>query len=146
MANLSNYAESGLLNFWLRSNSNSFKAPLTIAIALCSGVPAKSCTGGNLPEIANAGGYARVNLGAPANSIFTDWTQVSVSGNINNVSTITFPTATSYWGWVSGVGILDSGTYGSGNLLLWASLSTPREILNGDTYTISSANLNIYLG
>src|SRR3990167_5460417 len=110
MPALSNYAESGILNWLLRSNSNNFTAPNVVAVALCRNVPNESDNGSNIPEIANAGGYARVTLGAPANSVWTEVSQdASSSGTFDNVSAITFPVATADWGWASGMAIVTSG-------------------------------------
>jgi hypothetical protein len=146
MANLSTYSQSGMLNYLIRGNSNNWAKPLNVCIALCSGVPAETCNGGNIPEIPNANGYARVNLGAPSNTYFSDWSLVSISGDINNLNTIAFPQATQNWGYVSGVAIMDSGVYGSGNMLMWGALIVPRVVLAGDTFQFNAVNLNIYLG
>lgn len=146
MANFSNYAESGILNFLLRSNTNSFGAPLNISIALCSGIPSETNHGGNIPELANAGGYARVNLGAPSNSLFSEVSQTSDSGVTSNVSEIAFPTATADWGYVSGVAICTSGTYGAGQVLMMGAVTTPRDVRSGDVYRFSANQMIINLG
>lgn len=146
MANFSNYAESGILNYLFRSNTNTFAAPATVAVALCSNVPSESHDGDTIPEIANAGSYARVDLGAPANSDWTEVAQVSESGGISNAADITFPTATADWGYVSGVAIVTSATHGQGRMLLWGALTTPRVVLNGDTFKFTAGQMNIYLG
>lgn len=149
MAHMSNYLESGLLNLLFRANSNNFTRPATIAIALCSGVPGEGNSGGSIPELANAGGYARYNMGAPSNSIFTEITQAFgtlSSGNIDNVGSITFGPFSTDVGYASGIAILDSGVYGAGNLLMYAQLATPRDLKTNDTLTLSAGNLDIYFG
>lgn len=146
MANFSNWAESGILNMLFRANTNGFTAPLNISIALTGPVPLETQNGATMNELPNAGSYARVNLGAPANASWTEPSQVANSGNISNVSDITFPTATANWGWVSGVAIMNSGVYGLGEIICYGALATPREVLNGDTFKFSSTNLNLYLG
>jgi hypothetical protein len=146
---MSNYLESGLLNFLFRGNSNNFARPLNISIALCSGVPEEGNHGGNIPEVANAGSYARVNLGGPTNSIFTEISQAFgalSSGNIDNVGAITFPTATADWGYVSGVAIVDSGTYGAGQMLMYGRLATPRAVQTNDTVSFAIGAFDIYFG
>ena len=66
MAALSDYLESGLLNFIFRGQS--FSAPSNISIALTSGAPLDSHTGSTIPELAsgvdpgNSTGYSRVIL------------------------------------------------------------------------------------
>jgi len=146
MANLSEYAQSGILNWWLRANSNGFKPPLNVCIALCSGIPGEANNGGNIPEIANAGGYVRLNLGAPSNTFLSDWSLVSISGEIQNPSTLVFVQASTNWGMVSGVAVLDSGVYGSGNMLMFGALSVPRDVKSGDTFQFNSNNFDIFLG
>ncbi len=145
MAQFSNYAESGILNWLLRSNTNNFNRPATIAVALVNNVVQETQTGATIPELPNANGYARANLGAPANSTWSEVTQVANSGFVENSNNITF-TATGDWGYVSGVAILDSGVYGAGNVLMYGGLATPRVVLNGDTVTLSAGNLDIYVG
>jgi hypothetical protein len=149
MANMSNFLESGLLNFLFRGNSGGFTAPLNISIALCSGIPDDASQGHTLPELANAGSYARANLGAPSNSVWTEISQAfgaQSSGNIDNVGAITFTTATANWGWVSGVAIVNSGVYGAGQVLLWGRLATPREVLSSDTLSFGAGAFDIFFG
>lgn len=146
MANFSDYAESGVLNWLFRSNTNTFAAPSTVAVALCSNIPSESQHGGTIPEIANAGSYARVDLGAPANADWTEVAQVSDSGGISSAADITFPTATANWGYVSGVALVTSATWGAGQVLVWGALTTPRVVLSGDTFKFTAGQMNLYLG
>lgn len=149
MAQMSNYLESGLLNWLFRGNTNNFTRPLNISIALCSNVPGEDATGANMNEVANAGGYARVNLGAPTNALFTEISQAFgalSSGNIDNASAITFPTATADWGYVSGVAIVDSGVYGAGNVLMYGRLANPRNVQTNDTVSFAIGAFDIYFG
>lgn len=148
MPALSNYAESGILNWLLRGNSNNFLRPNVIAVALLRNPPAETDNGANMPEIANANGYARVSLGAPADATWSDITQdASSSGNISNLSLISFPTATGGdWGWASGLAIVTSGVYGTGQILFGGALPSPREIKQNDQYTLPISNLTILLG
>ena len=84
---MSNYMESGVLNFVLRANSNSFAAPSNVSVALLTnhdsnwGVDAKN--GGTMPEVANAGSYARGDLGAPSNA---DWDEL----DLTSIESLTF--------------------------------------------------------
>ena|SRR3990167_7288732 len=147
MPNFSNYAESGILNFLFRGNSNNFGRPNVLAVALTRNIPAETDNGQNLPELANAGSYARVLLGTPANSLFTDIVQDgSSSGVIDNASAITFPAATAEWGHVSGIAITNSGVYGAGEIIVFGRLTTPRHVLSGDTFQINTGDLDILLG
>lgn len=146
MPQFSNYAESGILNFLFRANTNTFAAPSNVSIALCSNLPSETQGGNNIPELANAGSYARVNLGAPSNADWSEVSQVAESGNITNSADAVFGPATADWGMASAIAIVDNATYGAGNLLMYGYLTTPRDIRSGDTFTISAGNLAIYLG
>lgn len=68
----------------------------------------------------------------------------SVTGDTaSNGSTITFPAAGSNWGTISHVGIYDAST--TGNLLFHGAVTTSKSIDTGDTFQISSGNLDITL-
>ena len=66
MAALSDYLESGLLNFIFRGQS--FSAPSNISIALTSGAPLDSHTGSTIPELASGvdPGHSFLTMAAPA--------------------------------------------------------------------------------
>ena len=57
----------------------------------------------------------------------TSYTLYDGNGFIKNKTNITFNTALTDWGYISGVAV-DSSTYGSGNLLMYSQLSNPRQI------------------
>ncbi len=142
--NFSDYLESGVLDHIFRTSS--FSKPSTVAVALTGEVPSDGDDGSTIDEV-SGGSYARVDLGAPADA---DWNAPTLagpggSGHIDNVSAVTFPQATADWGHVSGIAILDSASTGAGNMLMYGSLTTPREILNNDTFEIPAGDLDIYL-
>lgn len=143
---LSNYMESGVLNLVLRANTNSFAAPANVSVALLTnhdtywGLDAKN--GGTMPEVASAGSYARVTLGAPANAT---WNEVNANGATSNTSAITFATATAHWGMVSGVALVTSSTHGAGSILFHGALTTARDVSSGDTFKFSAGDLDITL-
>jgi len=168
MAALSDYLESGLLNHLFRGAT--FSKPSNIAIALTSGVPKDSDTGVNLhnggtlwelpsgtsPTDGSAQqltGYARISLGDPSSAGDGKWDHeaddIDVgSGVIKNASSFLFDTgegsaALVDWGWVSGIAIVDSGEWGTGNLLMWAALDNPRIIYTGDTVKFDASTLQI---
>lgn len=144
MPAISDYLESGILHHIFRGQT--FSKPATIAVALCSGVPVETNTGVTIPEIANAGGYARVNVGAPSDGTWNFIVQsIGASGLVDNVSAVTFPVATANWGMVSGIAITDSGVYGAGNLLFHAALTTPRDVRTNDTFQFAAGDIDIFL-
>jgi hypothetical protein len=65
------------------------------------------------------------------------------NGFIKNSEQIVFDTATTDWGWVSGVAILDSDVHQSGNLLLYAELNNPRYVYAGDSIKFDTNALEI---
>ena len=148
MAALSDYLESGLLNFLFRGQSLS--APSNISIALTSGVPLDAHTGNTIPECASgiagiSNGYARVDLGAPSS---TTWSYTAAdhavgSGVVRNSGQIVFNSALLDWGWVSGIAIVDSSIYGSGNVIMHATLDNPRVIYAGDNVKFDYQTLEI---
>ncbi len=159
MAALSDYLESGVLNWLFRGVS--FSAPSNISIALVSGVKANererdSVTGTTILELPsgdglNLSGYSRVNLGAPSKGTwsFTGEDFEAGSGVIRNSGQIVFPTALKDWGWVSGIAIVDSPTHSThptdnpGNVLMHAQLSNPRIIYAGDNVKFDYQSLEI---
>jgi hypothetical protein len=169
MAALSDYLESGLLHHIFRGQS--FPKPTNIAVALCSGVPSDTNTGNShyqkggaydasyLPELpsgdanGNDTGYRRLNLGPPSSEGNSVWTydaddHAQGSGLIKNSASLTFDVgdgsaALVDWGWVSGIAIVDSGEYGTGNVLMHAALDNPRVIYTGDTVKFDISTLQI---
>lgn len=143
MAGFSDYAESGIVSHFFRTDT--LEKPTVIAIALCANIPVDSDTGAlTNKELANTGSYARQTL----NPLDANWTytQVGDSGVISNASTITFTAATADWGWVSGVAIVTSATYGAGNYIVGGAITTPKLIGNGDQLKCNAGDISLYLG
>jgi len=168
-AALSDYAESGLLNYIFRGGV--FNKPTTLAIALCSGDPEVNelenrplRVAADLPELpqyyadgTTATRYARYHLGYTADSgnvnwKFTEEDYAAGSGVIKNCFQIDWPAA-EYdpddpkqnigWGWVSGVAILDSDVIGEGNIIMASRLDNPRFIYAGDSLKFEIEALQI---
>ena len=151
MAALSDYLESGLLNHIFRTEA--FAKPTNISVALTSGINSDSMQGWSIYELptginGSGTGYARVDLGAPASVGDQKWSHQDTdieagSGVIRNSGQIIFTSALHDWGWVSGIAILDSSTYGSGNMLMHAQVTTPRVIYTGDNVKFDMNTLEI---
>lgn len=151
MTALSDYMESGLLHHVFRGGS--FPKPSNVAIALCSGVPTDSDTGVTIPELptginGSGTGYSRYDVGDPSTLGDAFWSydindHNAGSGLIKNASTFIFGTALLDWGWVSGIAIVDSGEYGSGNLLMYSELGKPRVVYLGDAPKFDASQLQI---
>lgn len=138
MAAFSSWAETQIINHIFRTAS--FTKPTTLAIALTQNVPAASDTGNLVvgQEIANAGSYARQTLN-PADA---NWSPPANNNGITgNSGAITFPAATANWGWISGVAILDNIGYGSGDMIVYGALQTPKLIGNGDQFKFNISDI-----
>jgi hypothetical protein len=70
---------------------------------------------------------------------------VATSGTATSDGTVTWTTATDDWGTVTHVAIMDSGTYGEGNVLFYGALTASKVIETGDTFQISDTNLTVSL-
>ena len=142
MPGFSDFTESSVLSHLFRTDT--FTKPTVMAIALCKDLPVDADTGAlTTKEIANAGSYARQTL----NPLDANWsyTQTSDSGTISNLSTITFPAATADWGWISGVALTSSATFGAGNYFLGGALALPKLISNGDQLKFNAGDITLYL-
>ena len=130
MAAKSDYLENKLIDFFLRGQA--FTPPATVYVALFTATP--SDTGGGT-EV-SGGSYARVAV----TSSLANWagTQSAGStvassgtgGTTSNNGAITFPAPTANWGTVTSWGLYDAST--SGNLLIYAALTTNKTVNNGD--------------
>jgi len=141
---MTNYTESGVLNHLFRAGT--FAKPTTISVGLTTDIPADDVIGNTANEVTNAGSYARVDVGAPAD---LDWDFVDqgpgASGHTQNTAAITFPAATANWGMVSGIIICDSATYGIGAVIMTGKLNSPRDVQNGDTFSFGIGDVDIFL-
>jgi len=151
MAALSDYLESGLLHHVFRGIN--FPKPSSIAVALTTGVPLDSHTGATIPEVpltinGSGTGYSRLNLGNPSSSGNTVWNYSAAddaagSGLIKNSIVFSFNPALCDWGGLSGIAIVDTSNYGSGNLLMHATLNNPRQVYLGDSIQFDLNNFQI---
>lgn len=128
-----NTTENNILNHMLRNTA--WTSPGTsVYVGLITAVT--SGEAGTVTE-ATGGSYARVQVqGTGA------WNAPAGSGT-DNVSVITFPTATASWGEILAAGIWDAST--SGNLMMWGWLTTARYAFTaadtGDLFTGYSTGL-----
>ena len=122
----SNYLETEILDHVF--SGNAYTAPTTLYLALYTAAPGE--TGGGT-EV-SGGGYARQTVA------FT------TSGDTSsNTSAIEFPTATANWGTVTHVGVFDALT--SGNLMVYATLTSSKAIETGDVFRVPAGDLDISL-
>ena len=104
----------------------------TVYVGLMTTAPANDGSGVVEP-VGNA--YARV---AVVNNL-TQWPS-AVARSKTHANDITFPTATGTWGTCTHCGIFDSPT--GGLLKIFDALTTPRLIVNTDTYRFLAGGVN----
>jgi len=137
MSAMSHYLESGLIGHIFKNIT--FSSPSTLYMGLVGNYSSGSLESGSFSQELSGGSYARVS-GGPGTAY---WAAPATSGQTHNFQDLTFPTATSNWGYVSGVFIVDgSGT--ADNILLYGQLTTAKNVTNGDTFSFTSGDLDIF--
>ncbi len=136
MAAMSDYLEAALLNHIFRSNT--FSKPTTLYVALLKNPAVDADTGTTiLTKEPTAGGYVRKPISVTDNQ----WSVPGVAGLIASTSGIVWTATGGDFGMISGIAYCDAS--GAGNMLLHGSLTTPRDVLSGETFTASSGNLSV---
>jgi len=129
------YAENKVLDHI--TGKTSFSKPTT-HIGFCTANPGEGATGANCSEVANANGYSRIaTTGA-------DWNAAS-GGMLDNANAITSPEATGSWGTVTYWILVDSGVYGTGNVLIYDKLDVAKAIEEGDLIAFAAGELSLAL-
>lgn len=149
MGSMSNYLENKLVDFLFRGVS--YTAPAAIAIALCTTAPTDTSTGATIVEVPNSASYARVAL-SPSTSNWRDTaggtagTSAGTTGTTSNNATITFPTSSGSWGTVTHFAVVDSATWGAGNVLFWGAIGASVNVTgSGFTLSFSAGQLSVQL-
>jgi len=131
MSAMSTYLENALASHVLRNTA--FTTPGTsVYVGLIKFYEATKLEAGTLTQEASGGSYARIQV--------TAWDAPS-DGATQNTSAITFATASADWGNVSGVIVADAAS--AGNVLLHGSLTTARDVKNGDVFKFNAGDLDI---
>jgi hypothetical protein len=130
MGSLSDYAENALLNHIFNT---AYTSVATVYVALSTATLTDTATGASMSEVANANGYARtaVTFGAAATR------RVIQSG------AVTFPQASGAWGTITDWAIVDTNTYGAGNVLAYGAFTASFAPVTGNTPTIPSGELQV---
>lgn len=126
----SNYLESKLLGVSILGSS--YTAPPTIWVALATSV---TSDGDSITEVTTNTGYVRqlITFDAPS------------GGTCASSGVVSFPTATTPWGTVAHVTLMDSSTIGAGNCLYHSALDTSRSVTTNDTVSFADAALTVTL-
>lgn len=130
MAALSTYLENELIDHVLRNLA--YTSPTDVYVALFTdAASAAELEAGTLTNEVSGGSYARqlASFGAPADGL-TD--------NTADLSFTDMPAVT-----VGYVAVMDAAT--TGNVLVHGALTTARTLSAGDTFTISTGDLDVTL-
>ena len=133
MGSFTDYLENKVLDHIV--GKTSFTMPTTVAVALFTVAPTDA---GGGTEVTNANNYARKTTAA------ADW-QAAASGATQNVNAITFNVPSGSWGTVVAFALMDSATYGAGNMLAWSTLTSSQAIGSGNTVSFAVGDLDITL-
>lgn len=135
----SDYLEARILDHFLGATAST--APSVTAIALSTALFSDSATGASMTEVTNSNNYARVSKTNDS----TNWPAASGTNPTtkSNGTAITFPTASGSWGNVKSFYIVDSATYGAGNVLYGGDLTSAEDILSGDTASFAVGDIDV---
>jgi len=139
MSAASNYLEAKVLDHVLRVTSFSQPSGLWLALFTnTSGNAAANLEAGTLTDEVSTSGsaYGRKTVA------FTAASGTNPCSSATN-ATVTFDAATSNWGTITHVAVMDAAT--SGNVLFYGAVTTSKTIEQGDTFQVSSGNLTISL-
>jgi hypothetical protein len=126
---ISTYLANALLDHVFKNTA--YTQPTHIYLALSTANPTD--TGSGLAE-PSENNYSRTQ--------FDTWNTAS-GGHIDNNGVITCPQASGSWGAISHTALTDNGTRAAGNVLIYSTLGTTRNIGTNDTATYASGALDI---
>lgn len=132
--------QSGLM--YATFNKQNYPTATGLAIVLLSQPP----TANSFVEVPNAGAYARIAVPQTA----SEWSYPYGigSGIVFNNNQKSFAIATAPWGYVSGIAIADcvgygGGITGSGSILFYGTVPTPKDVGINDQIIISTSGLSV---
>jgi hypothetical protein len=127
---LSNYGENAVVG---HLTGTAYSPAATVYLALATADPGETATGASMSECANSNGDPRkaITFGAASGR------SVTQSGDV------TFDQASGPWGTVTDFSIVDSGTYGAGNVLAYGHFSSSFSPVSGNTPKVSSGQIQV---
>ena len=131
MSAMSTYLENALVNHVLRNTALATPGT-TVYVGLIKFYETKKLEPGTLTQEMSGSSYARIQV--------TAWDAPS-DGATQNTGAVTFAAASANWGMISGVIVSDHAT--AGNVLLHGSLTTARDVNNGDVFKFNAGDLDI---
>ena len=131
MGSFTDYAEGITVKHILRESA--YTPAATVYLALATSSPGETATGASMNEVANSGSYARTAITFGAAS----------SRRVTQSGSVTFPAATGSWGTVTHWAVVDTNTYGSGNVLAYGAFGTSKLIVSGNTPSVASGDVYV---
>jgi hypothetical protein len=113
-------------------SATAFTSPGTVALALSTAAYTDAATGASMNEVPNSNSYARVSQ---TNNV-TNFPVVGANLPTTNATAFTFPTSTGAQGTILSAYLCDSATWGAGNVLVGADI-TSKVVGNGDTVSVA---------
>lgn len=110
-----------------------------------TGQPQGFSSGWQFKEFPSVTFYAPQSLQQSGVASDPGYTSYEGNGFIRNAFQLVFDTALTDWGWVSGIAIVDTSNYASGNMLMYAKLENPRYVYTGDNIKFDTNSLEISL-
>jgi hypothetical protein len=142
MSALTDFLENKLLDWFFRAqaigvtgaSAGAGTGPTTLYVGLLTAAP--SDTGGGTEVTTTSSAYARVGVTSGLTAWLSTQGNTSAStgsnGTISNAAAVTFPTpsGSNNWGVITHFALFDAAS--SGNMLIWAALTTPKTVNIGD--------------
>lgn len=133
MSGLSSYLANELLDHVFGATARNYTSPSSIWVGLSSTDPTSA--GSGITEIWSTGnGYGRVI------STNSDWS-IAAAGTLQNSTDTNFSSANSNWGIMSYFFMSDASS--GGNMLGFGTLTTSKDITQGDTAKFTAGQLTI---
>jgi hypothetical protein len=127
---LSNFGE----NAWMGHLFATAHTPAAaIYVALATANPDETATGASMSECANSGNYARKAITFAA----------AATRKIVQSGAVTFNQASGAWGVVTHWALVDSGTYGAGNVLAYGAFTASFSPVAGNTPSIADGEIEV---
>ena len=130
MGSLADYAENAFLNHLFGSAHTPAAA---IYLALCTADPTDAATGASMSEVANANNYTRKAI------VFA----AAASRAVAQTGAVTFNQASGAWGTITHWTIVNSATYGEGNVLATGAFTASFTPVSGNTPTVASGQVTV---
>lgn len=151
MSAASNYLENEVLDHVLGEGARDYTPSTTLHIALFSGTASDvlaALEAGTNAATAGNWGYYEINTGSYARTAVNF--AAASGGSATTSGDVTFPAATANYNntatsgsTVTCIAVVDASS--AGNVLFYGQLDNSKEILNGDTFQVSTGNLTISL-